>query len=352
MIDLFTPVVEKEKQHFIFKTLSHSALYAERKVILDWAKGFIDRDKKFIKEFQTTFESSFWELYINKILKVENVEIDFSHHAPDFVCSKNNISFSIEATIANPEKDGLPSFGVTDQHLDLDINFADFNRKSIIRIANSIITKTNKFKNSYKKLSHVNGKPFILGLNSFDRPHAHLIGHRGLIAVLYGIYLNEEKSRAENLNYIPHEKMDFIEKENGATIPLGFFTSSEYEDISAIIYNPYATWGKVRALSEVSDANKLIFFNVLYSKEKSVESDLIPEIKSIVPKEEYTESIFDGLYIFHNPYAKYPIPEFLFKDPRIAHYSIDKSGRLTEEIEGKFMLSRTILSLDTFTLPK
>ncbi|MFH4077587.1 hypothetical protein WAI85_21250, partial [Acinetobacter baumannii] len=83
-----------------------------------------------------------------------------------------------------------------------------------------------KFKKSYKNLSHVNGKPFILGLNSFDRPHSHFIGHRGLIAVLYGIYLNEEKAISDKLNYLPRERMDFIEKDNGAEIPLGFFTTS------------------------------------------------------------------------------------------------------------------------------
>ncbi|MDT1817701.1 hypothetical protein FPK51_24070, partial [Acinetobacter baumannii] len=91
------------------------------------------------------------------------------------------------------------------------------------------------------------------------------IGHRGLIAVLYGIYLNEEKAISDKLNYLPRERMDFIEKDNGAEIPLGFFTTSEYEDISAVIYNPYATWGKVRALAEVTEANKTTFFNALYT---------------------------------------------------------------------------------------
>ncbi|HCW5133198.1 TPA: hypothetical protein OXO86_003806, partial [Acinetobacter baumannii] len=72
----FTPIVESEKQHKIFKLLLNEAMYAERNVLLDWANGFVDRDNKFVKEFQTTFESSFWELYLNKILKSENIDID------------------------------------------------------------------------------------------------------------------------------------------------------------------------------------------------------------------------------------------------------------------------------------
>jgi hypothetical protein len=38
-------------------------------VLTDWARGFIDRDGKFVKEFQTTFNSCFWELYVYAVLK-------------------------------------------------------------------------------------------------------------------------------------------------------------------------------------------------------------------------------------------------------------------------------------------
>ena len=86
-MDLFTPVVDVDKQHDIFKLLTNPALHAERKVITDWATGFTDRDNKFVKEFQTTFESSFLELYLHKILKEDNVDLDFSHHADP---SQNN----------------------------------------------------------------------------------------------------------------------------------------------------------------------------------------------------------------------------------------------------------------------
>lgn len=36
----------------------------EREVLSGWASGFRDRDGKFVKEFQTTYNSSFWELYL------------------------------------------------------------------------------------------------------------------------------------------------------------------------------------------------------------------------------------------------------------------------------------------------
>jgi hypothetical protein len=57
----------------------------ERRVLEEWAKGFIDRDGKFVNEFQTTFESSMWELYLNAYLRELGATLNFSHHAPDFV---------------------------------------------------------------------------------------------------------------------------------------------------------------------------------------------------------------------------------------------------------------------------
>ncbi|MEG0672337.1 hypothetical protein [Clostridium sp.] len=349
-MDLFTPIVSEDKQHDIFKILIRPESYAERNVITDWATGFTDRDNKFVKEFQITFESSFLELYLHKILKEDNVDLNFSHHAPDFVGHKDDVDFCIEATIANPEQDGLPAYGFTKSHKSFDIDFAEFNRKSIIRIANSIVAKSRKFKSSYSNLPHVIGKPFLLGLNSFDQPHSHFIGHRGIIAVLYGIYLNEEKAIAENLNYIPREKMDYVEKDNGAEIPLGFFTTPEYENISAIIYNPYATWGKVRALAELSDTNKYCVFNAIYTRDDEMEESLIPDIHTGIIKEKYKESILDGLYVFHNPYAKYPMP-ILFEDPLVSHMTIDEYGNLVERGTGKFLLSRSLICYDSQTLP-
>lgn len=168
---------------------------------------------------------------------------------------------------------------------------------------------------------------------------------------MYGIYLNEEKSIAENLNYIPREKMDFVKKDNGAEIPLGFFTTPEYENISAIIYNPYATWGKVCALAEVTDANKFCVFNALYTRDDGMEESLIPDIHNGIMKEKYQESIFDGLYVFHNPYAKFPIPTNLFHDSRIAHMTINETGDLIERGTSKFLLSRSLICPRVQTSP-
>lgn len=63
MLDILKPVVPEEKLHPNFKSLLQNPYHYETLLtIKEWTKGFVDRDRKIIKEFQTTFNSAFWEL--------------------------------------------------------------------------------------------------------------------------------------------------------------------------------------------------------------------------------------------------------------------------------------------------
>lgn len=52
-MDLFTPVVESRRLHHNFVVITRDSEASERKVITEWATGFVDRDGKFVREFQT-----------------------------------------------------------------------------------------------------------------------------------------------------------------------------------------------------------------------------------------------------------------------------------------------------------
>jgi hypothetical protein len=58
MMDLFTPMVGAEAQHPYFRGIWERPNGFNCDVLNEWARGFQDRDNKFIKEFQT-FNSSF-----------------------------------------------------------------------------------------------------------------------------------------------------------------------------------------------------------------------------------------------------------------------------------------------------
>src|SRR6516225_6808307 len=84
-MDLFTPIVSEAEQHPNFRTISKQGNTFNFDVVNEWAIGFQDRDGKFVKEFQTTFDSSFWELYLFAVLKHFGLDVDFSVSSPDLV---------------------------------------------------------------------------------------------------------------------------------------------------------------------------------------------------------------------------------------------------------------------------
>jgi hypothetical protein len=81
MLDLFTPRFREEKLHNHFRLISVDPDYAKvQPIIQNWATGLLDRrgeSQKFINEFQTTFNSSMWELYLNRALIDLGCNVDF-----------------------------------------------------------------------------------------------------------------------------------------------------------------------------------------------------------------------------------------------------------------------------------
>lgn len=86
IVDLFNDIVPEKSQHHNYKAIKNDNY--KKNVINLWADDkIIKRDKgdKFIKEFQTEFNSSFWELYIYQCLKRIGCNIDLKYEYPDYV---------------------------------------------------------------------------------------------------------------------------------------------------------------------------------------------------------------------------------------------------------------------------
>lgn len=335
MLDLFTPIAEDKKQHPIFRMLLQDQYRAEREVLNLWANGFEDRDGKFIYEFQTTFESSMWELYLHAFLKELGAQTDFAHSAPDFVTTLDR-PLTIEATIAAPPQGGTAPAG----HKELaPQDFAEFNKLSAIRISNSLSAKIKKYRTGYSKLDHVKDKPYVIGLASFEQPYSHYAINRAIVAVLYGIYVDEESTIAEGAKELIRYPVSAVFKNENTTIPVGLFTTDEYKDVSAVIYSSLATWGKIKAMA--NKPKDIAVYNTLHAHSKS---SLIPEVRSTM-KADYEEDIADGIYIIHNPFAEQPIQASTFHHKRIAQYFIDQDGGISISAPEDFLLVREIISM-------
>lgn len=335
-MDLFTPILSKEKLHPIFMMLLANNNQPERDVLNAWANNFVDRDNKFVQEFQTSFESSMWELYIHAALREIGANVNFSKPSPDFNASQNGIDFCIEATIAAPPHGGQAAFGKGKPDI-MPEGQEIFNSESTIRICNRISSKYKKYNKSYKNMSHVKEKPYIIALAPFDRPLSYLSANIPILAALYGMYHDEEltiKQDSNNLICIP---VDAVMKNENTPIELGYFTNDKHSDISAIVYSPVATWGKIRALANKNDAS---IFQTLHPGT----GDSLEPRKEVKMKSEYKEHLLDGLYIFHNPFAKIPLPLEIFNHRSIAQYYVDAKRNTQIDMSPDFLLSRLVMN--------
>ncbi len=307
-MDLLTPLYPAERLHPHFASLiqPHVGRSYARSELLSWLNGFPNRDRKFIEEFQTTFNSSFWEIYLYAVFREYGFEFDWRYCAPDFVLSTPACTFTVEAVTANHANDATPEWAgkLTESFLE-SIEFNELNRVAIIRLANAFISKSRLFQNKYAKHAHVQGRPFVLAMAPFEQPGFNLQAYRAIEALLFDYYVDEEEYLAnpDAFPYGPEAKsLGSVEKDNGAEIELGLFNGSNFNHVSAVVFSNLATWGKIEAMS----GNPGAFVSSVWSSPDG----LIPKVACA---SEAPEAITDGLRIYHNPFATHPLPGEVFR---------------------------------------
>lgn len=329
---LFDDVAPQSRLHPTYALIKEDRYAPERAVLEGWADGFVDRDGKFCYEFQTTFESCLWELYLHAMLKALGANINFSHNAPDFV-AKTTEAFCIEATIAAPPTGGKPAYGYN--YSDIPDEFNTFNSQSTVRLCNSFTSKVKKLRESYSSKPHVAGHPFVIAIASFDRPLAHFAASRPIISALYGLYHDEDMTIATGARDVISYNVDAVIKSAEVTLPVGYFTTGEYSDVSAVIYSSVATWGKIRALADSPESLSI------YTTFHPNPDDIHPHVRRAT-KAQYKEDLLDGLYVFHNPFANYPLDSRAISHPRIAQVFVRPDGELNFVAPDDFLLLRFI----------
>jgi hypothetical protein len=304
-VKLFDPIVPPDLWHPNFAAqMNHRNAWNEA-VLEEWAEGFVDRDGKFVQEFQRTFNSSFWELYLNAVLRERRCSVDFGFRSPDFVVTTPS-AFCLEAVIASNAHDEIPEHSHEQAQLPADLN--EFNRRAIVRLSNALQSKYTKFKRQYGALPHVAGRPFVIALAPFDRPNFGLQCQRAIEALLYSYYVDEDEWVAAGVRNTPAPKAEVltVQKHETAEIPHGLFLADAMPEVSAVIFSSVATWGKVRALS--ADPNPNILFRALALNM----SGHLPH-KVVAPKVDYGEKLLDGLRVYHNRGARYPLDPAIFR---------------------------------------
>lgn len=331
-MDIFRPIVPEDRWHQHFRAVLAPECAPSRAVVKQWATGFPDRDGKFVQEFQLSFNSPFWELYLHATFREYGFAFDWANAAPDFSISRSGKHLCVEAVTANAA-DGKPNewdvkFG-KDELPKIDLE--KLNREAIIRLANAIYSKYKKYQQSYAKQPHVAQRPFVLAVAPFEQPFFNHQYSRPIKAVLYDYYVDEKAYLANPSAYPngpPGKQLGFVEKDNGAEIELGLFNDDRMREISAVIFSCTATWGKVDALAPESDVRKTIMQTVWGSE------PIGSPVMRAGFSSEIGEMLTDGLQIYHNPYALCPLDPALFRKPGVVQEYFDetKGHWVAEEI--------------------
>lgn len=321
-LDIFKSIVPDDKQHPNFKAMVNEINSATRELITDWTEGFVDRDNKIIKEFQTTFNSSFWEFYLNACFRELGFRIDYSYDRPDFMLSKDGFDFAIEATIANHPNEGTPEW--EKEFTELAESYSKDSLFQIIylatiRLANAIKSKHKHYVDKYSQLEHVKGKPYIICLAPFEQPLFFAQADAAIRRVLYKynapLYVKDEVTG--DIRIVGEEYTDSVVKSTGASIPLGLFLDDGMKEVSAVIFSNTATMTKAKALN--SSKHPHTFFQAIRYNPNSWEKPYY----HCGQGGEFQETLLDGLHIFLNPFAEHPFDPDLFYGDEISLHAYD-----------------------------
>jgi len=328
-MDLFTPVVPADRQHPNFTRMLDDLHAPVRAVLQTWADGFRNRNGNFVQDFQRQFDPQFWELYLFAAFKDFRFDIAQPDPAPDFLLGTPYGPISVEAAITNHPKDGIPAHRGDALLKELrHRTAADIVDLATLRLCHVLQKKSAKFLKDYQQLAGVAERPFVLAVAPFDQPSAWSQNIEAITRVLYGFRLKRQPDGSV-LEITETE----VAKSETSTVPVGVFMDDRYKGISALIYSNTATMGKVRALSD--DPRPWIFKALRYSEGGQTPSEIVAS------KTEYKESLLDGLYVFHNPYALRPLDNRTFFGREVNQYFYDRpSASFSTDVSDGHLVQR------------
>ncbi len=314
--DLFTDVIPENEQHHGFKILKNEPRFeAARNIISEIANSFVDNDGHFEREFQSgNFQARLWELYLHIYIHDAGLLVENNHAAPDFEVSYFGEKLFIEAVTVNPsENTKRPDLPPPQTHEEIEKRLDDF---MPIKFGSPLYSKLQK---KYWEKEHVAGKPFVIAIHDYHNDNAMTWSRTALSEYLYGI-------RTRIVDGEPF--VESIEKHSwaGKEIPSGFFYQDDAENISAVLFSNQATIPKFNRMGKIAGLGsadvKMIRNGSLYNPDPEAIHP-IPFSKDL-DDPDYEESWSDGLIMFHNPNAKYPVDPNAFSDISHVFYSEDE----------------------------
>lgn len=327
-IDFFTPI-KTQKLNADFLTISTVEGYSPAvEIIKPMMRWYEDADGNFIEQFQTSgFDARLWELYIFAMLTEAGYAIDRSRPIPDFSAKGLQGTLYLEATTLNPTKDKLGGI-VPLPPIDTEEELLAYIREYVpIKYAGSLTTKLAK---KYWELPNVQGHPLVIAIQDFHAPMSMTLTKTSLSIYLYG-YDHDWKHDAEGNLVITPRKVS-SHKWGNKEIDSGFFNLPGAENISAVLTNSSATISKFNRMGVLAGFGSK---NVQLIR-KGFVADFNPNAANpkafelAVNSNSYHESWIEGMDVYHNPNAKYPLKNSMLLGA--AHHRLLKDGTIDSKL--------------------
>lgn len=355
-MSLFETKIPENRLHRSFKQIVNDPKSAPvRDVIQSWAAGLLDRRgelKKFVNEFQTTFNSAFWELYLNKAFSELGFSVDYTKASPDFcVTAPSGYQFNVEAVISDRSHDSSPP--VTAQSPD------ESKAQNTLKLVGKIRDKLDIFTGikgksfPYSTLDHVQGRPFIIAIAPFNSDDSLMQNNEIINRVLFGIDSPDQDTLLTGVQ----RKIPSVLKPSGAPVQLGIFTDDTYKEVSAVFFSTTGTFGKaviesgikrIVRVTRYGEMSREAFFFTEGANSLGVRHHLVgPSNYRITTRFEYgsriigadmqiyescmhRETHLDGLHIYYNPFATIPLDAGVVHANGITHNFYDVENSVPE----------------------
>jgi hypothetical protein len=317
-VDFFTPVVYAHKLNAAFCQLAGTEGFSPARALIEAMMYYYeDVDGNFVEQFQSSgFDARFWELYLFALLTEEKFTFDRTYTAPDFACTGLLQDIFVEAVTVNPTRIGNL---VTEPLVPADsAGTQDYLTQYMpIKWAGTLTAKLDK---EYWKLPGCAGKPLVFAVQDFHVQRAMTFTTSTLLPYLYGRAFNALYDDKGNL----HVSSFRISSHTwGAkTIKSGFFYLPNAKMVSAVIQNPIATISKFNRMGRLakmgSPTVKMLRVGTAYNPDPN--SSVPTKYVRDVDAPNYTEKWCEGLNVYHNPFAVYPLAPGLF--PGAMHHRL------------------------------
>jgi len=286
-------------------------------------------DRNWAGDCQTTnFHTRLWEAQLLASFREQGLLVSQPKESPDFRIENRLGGVAwVEAVTANPP--------VPYNHVNAPRTPAPKSREeSFLGPAALRFAKTlgNKLERRYDQLGHVAGHPFVIALADFQASGSMIWSREALIGYLYGLQANvvEIDGRQQAMS----QRASLLL--GPSAFPAGLFADDRQAGLSAVIFSNACSIAKLNRVVISASAAPL---GLRYTRIGEFFDRRPGALKGIPFCLDITSDEYRGLWpqgsepwsaeleIFHNPFARHPLPHGLLPDA--THWFRDEEGDIS-----------------------